>query len=100
VQAGLETENYLIVAVALLVGVLTLLVVAQIWSRAFWSPAREEGLVSTDTLLQRSVLQAPIVVLAAVLFIVGCYAQPLFDLAHQAAVNLTDTTPYIQAVLG
>ena len=100
VQAGIETENYLIVAVALIVGALTLLVVAQIWSRAFWSPAREEGLVSTDSRLQRSVLQGPIVVLAAVLFIVGCYAQPLFDLAHQAAVNLTDTTPYIQAVLG
>lgn len=100
VQAGLETENYLIVAVALLVGVLTLLVVAQVWSRAFWSPAREEGLVSTDTFLQRSVLQAPIVVLAVVLFVAGCYAQPLFDLAQQAATTLTNPEPYIQAVLG
>ena len=100
VQAGLETENYLIVAVALLVGVLTLLVVAQVWSRAFWSPAREEGLVSTDTFLQRSVLQAPIVALAVVLFVAGCYAQPLFDLAQQAATTLTNPEPYIQAVLG
>lgn len=100
VQAGLETENYLIVAVALLVGVLTLLVVAQVWSRAFWSPAREEGLVSTDTVLQRSVLQAPIVALAVVLFVAGCYAQPLFDLAQQAATTLTNPEPYIQAVLG
>jgi multicomponent Na+:H+ antiporter subunit D len=100
VQAGLETENYLIVAIALLVGVLTLLVVAQVWARAFWSPAREEGLVSTDSRLQRSVLQAPIVVLAAALFAVGIYAQPLFALAQQAAENLTNTAPYIQAVLG
>ncbi|HHP7237160.1 proton-conducting transporter transmembrane domain-containing protein [Longibacter sp.] len=100
VQAGLATENYLIVAIALLVGVLTLLVVAQVWARAFWSPAREEGLVSTDTLLQRSVLQAPIVVIGIALLAVGLYAQPLFDLAQQAAANLTNTAPYIQAVLG
>ncbi|PEN12856.1 Na+/H+ antiporter subunit D [Longibacter salinarum] len=100
VQAGLETENYLIVAVALLVGALTLLVVGQLWARAFWSPAREDGLVSTDTFLQRSVLQTPIVVLAVALFAVGLYAQPLFELAHQAATNLTNTAPYIQAVLG
>ncbi len=100
VQAGLAAEQYLVVAVALIVGALTLLVVAQVWSRAFWSPAREEGLVSTDTLLQRSVLQTPIVVLAVALFAVGIYAQPLFELAQQAALTLTDTTPYIQAVLG
>jgi hypothetical protein len=31
---------------------------------------------------------------------VGIYAQPLYALAQQAASTLTDTTPYIQAVLG
>jgi len=46
------------------------------------------------------VLQAPIVVIGVALLAVGLYAQPLFDLAQQAAANLTNTAPYIHAVLG
>jgi multicomponent Na+:H+ antiporter subunit D len=48
----------------------------------------------------RTLLEGPVVGLALVLFAVGIYAQPLFDLAQTAAVHLTDTGPYVQAVLG
>ena len=100
VQAGLETQQYWIVAVALVVGLLTLLVVAQVWARAFWKQSEREGLVGTDTFGQRALLQGPVMALAAMLFVVGIYAQPLYALAQQAASTLTDTAPYIQAVLG
>ena len=100
VQAGLEAEQWTLVAIALAVGLLTLLIVAQLWARAFWSPAQDEGLVSPDTAGTRALLQTPIVLMAGVLFVAGLYAQPLFDLAQTAAVHLTDTGPYVQAVLG
>jgi len=101
VQAGLEAGQWTLVAVALVVGLLTLLVVGQLWARAFWrSSPREEGLRPLEALGTRSLLQGPVATLALVLFVIGVYAQPLYALAQQAAVNLTNTQPYIQAVLG
>jgi multicomponent Na+:H+ antiporter subunit D len=100
VQAGLAAEQWVVVGVALAVGLLTLLVVAQVWARAFWRPLQREELAASDVLSTRLLLNGPVVTLAAVLFALGLYAQPLFSLAHTAAVHLTDTGPYIQAVLG
>lgn len=99
IQAGLEAEQWIIVAVALLVGLLTLLVVAQVWGRAFWQPTPDEEFGRGDPLGTRTLLQGPVVVLVLVLFAVGCYAEPLFDFAREAAIHLTDTSPYIEAVL-
>ncbi len=100
VQAGLAAEQWTLVAVALIAGALTLLIVGQVWARAFWRPARNDGLVSNMSAGTRTILQGPVVGLALVLLAVGLYAQPLFDLAQTAAVHLTDTGPYVQAVLG
>ena len=99
VQAGMEQEQWVIVGVALLVGLLTLLVVAQVWGRAFWQH-EEQDLLHEESGGFRTLLNGPVVVLALLLFVVGCYAEPVFAFAHQAAVHLTDTGPYVQAVLG
>ncbi|MEF8795955.1 MAG: proton-conducting transporter membrane subunit [Salinivenus sp.] len=99
VQAGLAQEQWVLVAIALLVGLLTLLVVAQIWGRAFMqtetSPLREASSVATESLLN-----GPVVALALVLLAVGLYAEPVFAFAQTAAGHLTDPAPYVQAVLG
>ena len=100
VQAGLEAEQFVIVGVALVVGLMTLLVVAQVWSRAFWRPSTEEDLHDGGSMGQRAALNGSIAVLALVLFVVGCYAQPLYGLAEQAAANLVEPQAYIDAVLG
>lgn len=103
IQAGLAQEQWVIVGVALLVGLLTLLVVAQVWGRAFWHPPKlepEEEFGTGDSWTVRTLLQSPVAGLALVLFALGCYAEPLFAFAQEAAVHLTDTGPYIQAVLG
>ncbi len=103
IQAGVAQEQWTIVAVALVVGLLTLLVVAQVWGRAFQqSPALEdqEQFGAGDSWRVRSMLQGPVAVLALALFVLGCYAEPLFAFAHDAAVHLKDSGPYIQAVLG
>jgi len=103
IQAGVAQEQWVIVGVALVVGLLTLLVVAQVWGRAFWQSPQVEDLDqfgAGDGWGARSMLQGPVAVLALVLFVVGCYAEPVFAFAHEAAVHLTDTGPYIDAVLG
>lgn len=99
VQAGLEAEQFTIVAVALIVGLLTLLVVAQVWSRAFWRQAEQEDLRADGSAGQRVALNGSIAVLALALFAIGCYAQPLYGLAEQAATSLVDSQVYIEAVL-
>jgi multicomponent Na+:H+ antiporter subunit D len=99
VRAGLEQEQWLIIGVALLVGLLTLLVVAQVWGRAFWQ-AGEEQRLHTEAWGARTLMNGPVVVLALALFALGCYAEPVYAFAHTAAVHLTDTGPYVQAVLG
>lgn len=99
VQAGLAEEQWVIVGVALLVGLLTLLVVAQVWGRAFWQteggPFRD-----VDPLGTRTLLNGPVVVLALALFVLGCYAEPVFAFSYEAAATLTNPEPYVQAVLG
>jgi multicomponent Na+:H+ antiporter subunit D len=99
VQAGLAQEQWVLVAIALVVGLLTLLVVAQVWGRAFWqtetAPLREGGSRGT-----RSLLNGPVVALAVGLLALGLYAEPVFAFAQTAAGHLTDPAPYVQAVLG
>jgi multicomponent Na+:H+ antiporter subunit D len=81
------------------VGLLTLLVVAQVWARAFWRQ-REEGWLNALLPKPRVLMNGPVVALALLLFVGGCYAEPVFAFAHDAATILTDPTPYVQAVLG
>lgn len=99
-QAGVEQEQWIIVGIALLVGLLTLLVVAQVWGRAFWTLEEEEEMALGETLYTRTILNGPVVGLAVTLFVLGCYAEPVLSYAHKAAIHLTDTGPYVQAVLG
>jgi len=100
VQAGLEAQQWVLVAIALIVGLLTLLVVAQVWARAFWRTPEGMTLRSPESAGTQALLKGPVATLALALFVVGLYAQPLYALAQRAAVNLADTGPYIQAVLG
>jgi len=99
VQAGLEAGQWTLVAVALGGGLITLLVVAQVWGRAFWQERPAEQLTG-GTAGTQALLQGPVVVLALVLFVAGCYAEPAFAFAHDAAILLADPAPYVDAVLG
>jgi multicomponent Na+:H+ antiporter subunit D len=105
VQAGLGLEQYVIVAVALAVSLLTLFSMTKIWTEAFWKPApgskdgREE---STHQVSWGSygLLVTPVVVLAAMTVIIGLGAGPLFNLSVQAAGQLQDPSEYLRVVLG
>lgn len=103
-RAGLEAEQWLLVAVALGVGLLTLLVVGQVWARAFWREAPNEVAEGEEASVVKVVwsraLDAPVVALALVLLALGLYARPLYGIAERAAAHLIDPSLYIQAVLG
>jgi len=103
IRAGLEGQHYLLVTVALLVGVLTLFSMTKIWAEAFWKN-KEQADTDTDTdpyagkTLPVS-MTAPCIVLAAMTVALGLFSNPLFVLAQTASDQLLDPATYIETVL-
>jgi multicomponent Na+:H+ antiporter subunit D len=100
VKAGLDAQSYLIVAVALVVGLLTLYSMSKIWVGAFWKPrpATPVGVVPERAVA--ATLIVPIVALAGLTVTIGLYAEPLVQLATRAADGLIQPAAYLDAVLG
>ncbi len=106
VQAGLQTQYYLLVAIALAVSLLTLFSMTKIWSEAFWKQAPETpdtgeaaGAIS-ESRVSRFLVILPIAALALGTVLIGLAAEPLYILASRAAEQLMNPAEYIQAVLG
>ena len=103
IRAGLEAEQYGIVATGLAVSVLTLYSMTKIWSYAFWSkrPEHEDGAGLAELSAgERWLSFGPTITLGALTVLMGVFSGPLFDLAMQAAEQVVDRQGYIGAVLG
>jgi multicomponent Na+:H+ antiporter subunit D len=106
VRAALESGQYLMVAVALAVSILTLFSMTKIWSEAYWKPASPAGeavLVTARATIPRQtwlLLLAPAAVLGLLTVLMGLAAEPVLVFATRAAEQLIDPALYIQAVLG
>jgi multicomponent Na+:H+ antiporter subunit D len=104
VQAGLGSEEYTIIAVALFAGILTLFSMTKIWGEVFWKEQGAAG--SPDTSPpgplgagERLAYFAPIIGLAALTVLIGITVEPLMSVALRAAGQLADPALYINAVL-
>jgi multicomponent Na+:H+ antiporter subunit D len=99
VRAGLETEQYILVAIALGVSILTLFAMLKLWAEAFWKPAQAQA--DTGRLgVNVGAWLSPIVFLATLTVLIGLGAGPLFTFALEAGDQLMDPSIYIQAVMG
>ncbi|WP_147112462.1 Na+/H+ antiporter subunit D [Tateyamaria sp. syn59] len=102
VAAAIEIEGWIIAAVALLVGLLTIFSMTKIWAEAFWKP-HPEGVDPELTRLTpqaRRNLLIPIAALAAMTLVIGFSPDPFVTFAKDAAAQLLDPTAYITTVLG
>jgi len=105
VRASLESGEYLVTAIALLVGLLTLYSMIKIWAEVFWKKVPEHV---TDLSMLNGKNQdklswayfVPVVGLATSTLIIGLYGQPIYLLAELAAEQLMNPQLYIKAVLG
>ena len=104
VEAGLEIDRYLVVAVSLAVSLLTLFSMTKIWAGVFWgtphddpplAAARGDGRLSTPRLMS-----VPTAALVVVSLAIAAAAGPVYDLSRQAAVALAQPGAYVEAVLG
>jgi multicomponent Na+:H+ antiporter subunit D len=102
VAAALEVEGWVIAAVALVVGLLTIYSMTKIWAEAFWK-AHPEGTEPVLSKLEpglRARLLLPVAALAALTLVIGFYPEPFIAFAEEAAAQLLDPAAYIEAVLG
>ncbi|NLG74112.1 MAG: Na+/H+ antiporter subunit D [Chloroflexi bacterium] len=106
IQAGLQTEQYLIVAVAIFVSLLTLFSMTKIWNEAFWKPApaksENPGVETNPSPAARPPLSllAPVAALAALTLVIGFGAEPILNLTTEAASQLLNPAGYIEVVMG
>jgi len=98
IKAGIDAGQYLITAVALLTGMLTLYSMIKIWNEAFLkkdpgsgSPEIHDRLKPADYL--------PLALLALGSLLLGLLAAPVFRFFMEMARQLTDPACYIEAVM-
>jgi multicomponent Na+:H+ antiporter subunit D len=96
IRAGLEAGQYLIVAVALGVSLLTLFSMIKIWVEAFWKPLPETAPTTTFRVIPWLL---PIAALALVTVGLGLGANPAFDLALRAGDQLMHPLAYTTTIL-
>ena len=97
VLAAVEVRSWAIVAVALVVGLLTIYSMTKIWQAAFWSPVPEGRAVRA---MPSSLMIAPVVALATITVVIGLWSGPFLALAQASAHELLDPAGYVRAVLG
>ncbi|ACL73602.1 NADH dehydrogenase (quinone) [Thioalkalivibrio sulfidiphilus HL-EbGr7] len=103
IRAGVEVEAWWIVAVALVVGLLTLYSMIKIWAEVFWKAQPEGVSHPVDPAAHQGglwLMVLPIVGLGLMTLFIGLWGQPIYLLAERAAVEMLDSSRYIDAVLG
>lgn len=102
IKAGLDNNHWILVTVALLVGVLTLFSMTKIWAEAFWknAPTAESEDDAANCLKEKLGLSLvlPCAALALITLLIGLWSQPLFSLAEQTSQQLLNPDAYIAAV--
>ena len=101
IRASMESSEFLLAGVALLVGLLTVYSMTKIWLNAFWKARPDEaGPPPPVSAGDRRLLLGPIAALAAVTLTIGLWVRPFYVLAERAAAELMDPAAYVEAVLG
>jgi multicomponent Na+:H+ antiporter subunit D len=102
VEAGLDAEEYVVVAISLLVSLLTLFSMTKIWTNAFWgSPlvATSDGDVRVNS-GGHGLMTAATAALVALSIAIAVAAGPLYRLSERAAADVIDPSAYVESVLG
>ena len=101
IRSSLEQGQFILAAVAAVVGLLTVFSMTKIWSEAFWKPRPDtdpdEG---AETAPLNGWMLAPVVAMALLTVFIGLSPGPLFELAQAAARELLEPAAYVYTVIG
>ena len=93
-RATFDAGAYATGAVILIVGVLTMISMARLWSESFWKTAEEP-----DKMSMSRMMIVPIACLSVVTVAISVAAEPVFSLALRASEQLLNPEIYIHAVM-
>ena len=105
ILAGLDTHNYIVIGGIIFASLLTLIVIARVWSEVFWKnpvklPKREHFLYFEDmTNLRKVQFIAPVVFLTLVSLYIGFGAEHIQQISNRIAGELLNHGDYIKAVM-
>lgn len=98
IQASLQIEHYIVAAIAVAVGLMTIYSMVKIWIEAFWKPRPPSDENVTNVSFSGWKI-APACALALITLLIGIGAEPVYQLADTAAQELMAPQAYVQAVL-
>jgi multicomponent Na+:H+ antiporter subunit D len=99
IKAGIENGNYIITAVAIITGMLTLYSMIKIWNEAFLKAQPENEYASKPYRKLQFAEYFPSVFLGLISILMGILAVFVFNFTMEAANQLTDPSLYIETVL-
>lgn len=101
VTAGLDQRSWWIVATALAVSIMTLVSMLKIWNGAFWGdpipPTQQPA--SRGVLRHHPLMSAVTACVVTGTVAIAVFAGPLYRFAERAAVDVTSTRAYAEAVI-
>jgi multicomponent Na+:H+ antiporter subunit D len=102
VSAGLDAQEYAIIAVSLLVSVGTLFSMVKIWNGVFWGTAEEPtpAILAGEAVHTPALMKLATVALVGLTVAIALAAGPIYSLCERAATELLDPTAYVTAVQG
>ncbi|MFC1996235.1 Na+/H+ antiporter subunit D [Chloroflexota bacterium] len=99
-QAGLGEQEYIMIAVAVIMSFLTLYSMIKIWNQAFWKAAPEDPPASPKDIPSWKLQVAPVLMLTLLIVALGLMPEPVFQLAEKAANQILTPLEYINIVFG
>ncbi|NBC83542.1 MAG: Na+/H+ antiporter subunit D [Bacteroidetes bacterium] len=98
IQASIESQQYIIMTVAVIVSFFTLFSMIKIWMEGFWKENQEtdESILGKPKLHFSSVL--PVAFMGIITIAMGLMAQPLFEFLLKASNQLLDMDGYYNAL--
>lgn len=104
IEESLSMQYYALVGAIILASFFTLFIIARMWATVFWKPQpaeyRFENTFSSLSKAKKSLLVAPVVMLAVVSLYIGFGAENILKVSRHIAGELLHTEPYVKAVLG
>ena len=102
IKAAFGSEAWLVGAIALIVGLLTIYSMTKIWAEAFWKdhPRGVEPRLNSIDKKTLYTSMIPITLLATITIIIGVNPEPFVELAQKSAEQLLNHEAYLSAVLG
>jgi multicomponent Na+:H+ antiporter subunit D len=98
VRAGVDSEQWVAVAVALAVSLLTLVSMTKIWVGAFWGDVEPAASVGVGILRRHALMSTATAFVVVLSLAIAVGAGPLYDFANKAAEQILDVAGYVSAV--